>query len=232
MTAIIGIGLLFIAFVLWSPYFAIRKITPNRNTPYVDILQVQRALDTVYGQNLVFLDHHTVEELLKEQFPSFRSVTLQEQWPDTLLVTIQMAAPLARVWNTDTTRFHVIDDQGVVLPIPAEESLEQIDILQHPTPIEPHTTLIPPEYVSRILLTDDLLERTTGLQITHREYYTRALEYHVTLSSGVQLFFDIQYDTTPAVQLLGYQIPQFSLTDARLEYIDLRIPDELYLKRR
>jgi len=224
------VSILFVAFVFSSSYFTIKKITPSRTNPHLDIIAVQKSLEGYYGKNIIFLSIEDIKTRLIKDFPAFESVEISAQWPDELLVNPQMSESVIIVENDVTKKFSVLSKSGVVLPVPADDSLPKLILKQRESFVDNQEELIQAQYMADIMAIPSFFEEHIETKVVRMEYLEKAEELHLFTPSGTKIMLDMRQNMENQLRLLTYNTGQFMLERDAIEHIDLRIPGAIYWK--
>ena len=219
----------FIAFAVFSPYFHIKKIEIVRDNPHLQIVEIQAALEDFYGQNMLFLPQDEIKSTLKKDFPEFRDIKINEQWPATLELAIQVSPPLFTLLNTETANFSVLSEDGVILQNQPDSELPVLKVFQHEKIIPPRTAWIKKEELDRLTQAEALI-LDLDLTIKERRHYHAAREVHFILSTQVAIWVDLSREIKPQIKKLEWSGDEIGVYTKPLEYIDLRIPEQIFWK--
>ncbi len=220
----------FIFFAVFSPYFKIKKININRDTPNLNIESVQKILKPFYGKNLLFLKKEDLIKILLKNFLEFRTIEITEEWPDSMTISIKLSPPAFTVFDIESANFAVISSDGVVLSLTGNEALPTLKIKNMKKPFILGDRIIEKDWLEQIKLIKKIL--FSEIKITTKEIILLpiAQEVHFITSSGISLWFDLQLDIKQQIQKLELGANKIGLYSKKLEHIDLRIPGQLFWK--
>ena len=231
-------GLMVLGFLLFSPIIQVREIQVTRESPRLDIEDVQQALAPMFGKHLFFLSSYEVAALLQKNFLDIESITVQKTYPSTLHVGIELHPLVARLrilepdeqnalsFTGSTVDF--LTEEGVYIATTAAkdpETLPEVTIVDWGVRPDPKTELLDPAVMERMNAAEITLLRQFGQEVTERRVFLRANEFHLHIGS-VELWFDMQ--SPLEMQLNRYRVflREVSLDEVR-QYIDLRISDRV-----
>ena len=229
LCVIIMIG--FIAFAVFSPYFHLKKIEIIRNNPQLQIDEIEESLQPFYGINLLLMSYVEIKQTLHDNFPEFRKIEIKEQWPSTLELSIQISPPLFTLHNIETADFAILSDDGVILQDHPDEDLPILKVFQHEKTILPRTKWIPKEELERLQKAAELLE-SLQLTITEQHLYYAAREAHFITKNQTALWIDLGREVEEQIKKLKFSNEDIGLYTKNLEYVDLRIPKQIFWKAR
>ena len=222
----------FIVFALFSPYFQLKRINIIRDSPSLDIERIQTKLDSFYGQNLFRVKQETIRVLLMKEFPEFRKVKIEEQWPDQIKITIELSPPAFSLLNKETANFSTISEDGIVLNQSPTADLPLIAVKGYEKLIVPRMPFITRAYLEKIKEARYIVQESLKLNIEEVIYIPIAKELHIELIQGTSLWLDLELDIPSQLRKLELASSKIKLNQNRLEHVDLRIPDHLYWKEK
>lgn len=223
---------IFISIALFSPYFGLKKISFVRDNPLLNIEKIEDSLHDYYDRNLLFLSHNEIETYLQEQFPEIRTVKVVEHWPSEVELTISMSPPFTNIFNEETANFWVLSEDGVVLEPNAKENLPTIKIFQYTKPIQVSQKFLEREDLLSIYSVRDFVEEHLELQIQDIYLYLVSREVHLITSQETALWLDLAQDMKTQAQKLKLADEKIGLYSESFEHIDLRIPDQIFYKKK
>lgn len=97
IVVIIGMSILVLGFLLFSPYLTVREIRITRSDPRLDLERVQLSLAPLFGRHIVFLAARDASNLLEEVVPDMQEMELDKDYPGTLRVRIALEPIIARL---------------------------------------------------------------------------------------------------------------------------------------
>ncbi len=150
LTLVILLMMGFIAFALLSPYFEIKKININRDTPHLNVEAVQEILDPFYGKNLILLRGEELKQELFDDFLEFRTIEIKEEWPDGLTISIALSPPAFTLFDMQSANFSVVSADGVILSAQPNDELPVLKIKDLKTPFTPGEKLIEKAWLEKV----------------------------------------------------------------------------------
>lgn len=223
----------FVGFAVFSPYFLIKEITIQRDSPFVDSDGIKTVLGDVYGTNLLLFDTDEATTTMSEAFPEMLSVDFAERWPSTLEITVNVSRPSFTLFNTETADFMTVAENGVVLNYNPDIELPIIKFEQYAKPISPRDQVISPDYLTKILSTKIFLETEMKLSVKEVRYLYAAREMHfIIFPSNAVLWVDLQTNPESQIKKLQLASEKIGLYRKQFKHIDLRIPGQLFWEER
>lgn len=232
------IGCTVFGFLLFSPIVQVREIQVTRESPRLDIEDVQVALTPMFGRHLFFLSSLEVADLLKESIPDISAISVSKTYPSTLHVRVQLHPLAARLrilepdqeYATSQTGATVdfLTDQGMYVATTAvhdTETLPEIVVVDWGVRPDPGTRMVRPSFLERMNAAELTLLRQFGKEVSQRRIFLRAQEFHVTID-GIDLWFDTR--TPLEKQLNRYRLFLREVESSEVkQYIDLRVADRV-----
>ena len=222
--------LLFTLFAVFSPYFDLKKVEVKRNSPHIDVQAVENLMAEFYGRNLLFLPKDEARELLLKTFAEFRSVTLNEKWPDSLVITIDLSPPFYQILNEHDATFSVISEDGVVLRQEATEGLPLLKLKNYEQPLVAGENFTTPKVLQDITYLRELFAETLKITVGEIRYLPLAYEVHLVSSNGTAFWFDLRADVAEQARKIDLVSDEINLYTQKLEHVDLRIPNQVFWK--
>jgi cell division protein FtsQ len=163
--------------VYQSPLLSIREVTVEGSDALSP--QVVRSTADLEGRSILRPDFSGARQRLLA-LPMVKEVQIGRDWPTGVRITVVERAPWG-VWEAGGQRF-VIDDEGVVLDMPAPEGAPVIVQLDAPAPLAPGDRVDPGALaVARELV--PTAERTLGRRVIALEF-SRASGLTAVLAGG------------------------------------------------
>lgn len=234
----LAVCLLVFGFVLFSPIIQVREIEVTRESPRLDIEDVQLALAPLFGRHLFFLSSYEVAPLLKENIPDVETISVSKLYPSTLHVNVKLHPLVARLRILEPDQEQALTltgatvdfltDAGMYIATTAAqdtETLPEIVIVDWGVRPDPGTRMLYPSFLERMNAAELTLLRQFGKEVTQRRVFLRAQEFHLNIG-GIELWFDTR--TPLETQLNRYRLflREVDQTTVR-QYIDLRIADRV-----
>jgi len=237
--AVIGLTVLSIGIVIFSPIGRIEEIRVVRTDPRLDIEEVLRTLSPLFGRYLVAVSTREVRLLLDERFRDIKAVDVSKSYPSQLQVRIDLDSLVARVKILDpdggaTATGGVIGfltERGTYAAAGAETGSGTLPLLQvvdwgiRP---EPDALLVSPDFFRTMRTAEEILRTQFGQTVSRRTVYLRAQEFHFTIL-GIGLWFDVKTPLEDQLQRYRTFLQGVGLPAAK-EYVDLRISDKVIYK--
>jgi len=222
--------LLFTLFALFSPYFDLKRVNVQRDSPHLDVGAVENLMAEFYGQNLLFISQTDIKQRLLATFPEFREVRITENWPDSLGLDIELSPPFYQVLNKFDATFSVLSEDGVVLRQEATEGLPVIQIFDYEQSLnsgEKFTTAKELQDITRLreIFTEDL-----KIEIGDIRYLPTAYEVHLVSTDETAFWFDLRSDIEQQARKIELVSDEINLYTQPLEHVDLRIPNQVFWK--
>lgn len=220
-----------IGFAFFSPYFQVSSMEIERDNPNFDTSELEQFLSDVYGRNLLFVSTPDLETDLLENFPEFFSVNMKEVWPNTLKVEVVLRKPAWVVFNQETANFSVLSEDGVVLKDRPKEELLTIRVFDYPDELVMGERWVEAKVLDQIAQAYQSLRVDFGVMIEHIDFFPDAREVHFGRQGGGAFWVDLLgEDLEKQLKKLDWGEDYVNFRDGGFEYIDLRIPNQVFVK--
>ena len=213
---------------IFSPYFELKKISIVRESSDIDSRQVETALKSLYGKNIVFLSHKKIYNILQKLFPAFKSVEIRELWPDALELQISTYEPAFNILNQETANFSIIAENGSVLSSGADKLLPTIKIMGYTKTIVPKQQFTNKETIKKIVTAENLLTQKLTLPLKEILFFPVANELHLISKNDMEIWLDLNLPIALQMEKLELSANRIGLYSEALKHVDLRIPDQLF----
>jgi hypothetical protein len=223
---------LFIIFALATPYFHLKKISVVRDNPNLDVVQIEKSLEEFYGKNILFLQHKSIREKLSTDFPEFRDISVHENWPSEVELHVIISPPKFNLLNTESANFSVISEDGVILQEEPDEDLPILKVFQYEKPILVRQKFLEKEDLDRIVQAEHILQEEIKLPLNASHLYWTARELHLISQSDMAIWIDLAQPVEPQMRKLELSANEIGLYSNSFEHIDLRIPKQIFWKRK
>lgn len=238
LAGLILVGAMLFGFLLFSPIVQVREIQVTRESPRLDIEDVQQALAPMFGRHLFFLSSFEVAGLLREDFPDISTISVSKTYPSTLHVQIELNPLVARLhilepdeeqalaFTGSTVDF--LTEKGIYIATTAAQdpaTLPEITIVDWGVRPDPKTQLLDPSLLQRMNAAEITLLRQFGQEVTERRVFLRAQEFHLRIG-GIELWFDTKSPLEDQLNRYRIFLRETGLGEVR-QYIDLRISDRV-----
>ncbi len=167
-----------------------------------------------------------------ENFPEFREVDMNENWPSEIELTIVVSPPKFNLLNTETANFSVISEDGVILQSEPNEALPTVRVFQHPKPIKLRDQFLQKSDIEKIVEAENFLEHELDLSLNATHLLYAAHELHLISNGEMAIWMDLTLPIEPQLRKLEYAADKIGLRSKHFEHIDLRIPKQIFWKWR
>lgn len=240
LSVFVGLAVLGVVMVLFSPLLGVRSIRIARNDPRLDVSVVRHALAPLFKRRLAFVTRSQVEELIVQSLPDIRTVNIEKNYPSELKVSITIDPLVARLQivdpdgNAQTASGIALDaltDEGLYVVAAAVDQvagLPEVRVVDWGVRPEPGRPVVEKELFRRMQAAEAALRDQWNVPLRSRTVYVRAREFHLQLPDYV-LWFDLT--TELADQLQRYSLFLQTVGPEKVkEYIDLRLVDKVVYK--
>lgn len=243
---IIGIGTIVVAILLallFSPFFDVRQITIQRQDPRIDLAEVQQLLSPLFRQRLILITRNQVASILKPQFPDIDTISIEKEYPSTLIISMTLEPVVARVLIDDSDTVPAVQSGALVesgsYAYVTRSGLYVLSpiALASSTPIpllhftdwgirpQNRSRIVASDFMEKIFVARDILRADFGLTTLDIVVYVRAQEFHIR-TNKTTFWFDLKSTLPAQFQRLRQFLKNMTLDQAK-QYIDLRIEDKI-----
>lgn len=239
LVAIIGVLLLALGLILFSPIVLVSGISVYRTEARLDIEQVQQDLAPLFGRHLFFLSISEVKDLLHHNLPDVKEIKVQKEYPSKVLVHVSLEPLVAKLKiispdadnsGTGTTVDYLTENGKYTATMsPGEvDTLPTIRVVDWATYPVPGAQIMTPDFLEGMTRAARALEVQFGHTIVERTVFLRARELHLK-TDAYTLWMDM---TVPLEdQLIRYRTFLQAIDPGEVqEYIDLRLSDRVIYK--
>ncbi|MBU0647624.1 cell division protein FtsQ/DivIB [Patescibacteria group bacterium] len=178
---------------------------------------------------MILFDENKFSEAIRERWNEFSRVEIDKNWPDNVTIQLFVQEPKV-VWNSESV-LYLLDEQGVVLGIVAEE--ERMDkYAELPVvgdlsglPVQEGVKVVSHDFVEFVYGARDNIESSIGKEIEAYEVRETTFELRVRMKEGYEVYFDTLRPVEAQVEKLNIFLKNNILVN---DYIDLRVPGEVY----
>lgn len=219
-----------------SPLFALKEVEIQGTE---ETLPEQTELSAYFqshlGENLFLFDKDTYTEELMAMFPYLERVTIDRDFPNRLIVSVESSPNVANVeiTKTDGTQIvFIVNSQGYVTAVGTpDETLPKIImdvtgtdlLLTEEVALMIKKELIPEDKLELILTAEEGFEAKFDMQVVWTVYLKRAREIHLYTERDFYVWIDLSQDIEAQLDKLKFAGTELNIYESNLEYIDLRI---------
>ena len=162
--------------------------------------------------------------------PELRDIEIKEDWPRSLELTLDASLPKYNIFNTETTNFAVISEDGVVLAEESLDGLPVIKIFQHTDMVKKRQQILSPSQLIKIHEAEGIMDADLMLPVTAVEVYLAANELHFISRGGMEIWLDLSRSIQTQLEKLISAEGKIKLYKESFDHIDLRIPQQIFWK--
>jgi len=242
--ALIAILTLFITgMILFSPLLTVRSIEVIRESPRLDIEQVQQTLAPLFGKKMLFLTPFEAEDLLRASITDLRDLRISKAFPGTLRISIVLDPLVARLAIASPealdrsaagsgASIDFLTSEGVYVrtsSVQDGDTFPEITLVDWGVRPQPGTVILPPQFLERMNAAEVVLLRQFGEEVRKRVAYVRAQEFHLLLGNNRFLWFDLRSPIDKQAERYRIFLKEIGPEKAK-EYVDLRIEGRVVYK--
>lgn len=223
--------------LFFSPIFKIKEVVVTNSSLISSLDQsvVEQTFQSLVGKNILLYTPQSIRNFGFSAIPRLREVKVDMIYPESIHVDVVEKAIVLALPGKDT--FGLVNEDGVVVrTTPTLESpLFQVKVQQ-----DENTTLdnfylnqqlFSPDQILYFIVGKALLEEKIGFTITEASWYPMAKEIHFQTDKGLSLWFDTELTVDTQISKLIDIYGQIQKDLDKIKYIDLRIPEKVFVKR-
>lgn len=222
-------------FLFFTDTFTVRVVTVVDARPHTT-QEVRSLTEEALNENILFVRVPAMEQRLLTTIPQIRDVYIVRKLPGTLKIIVQEKTPALLLLSQG--KYHFVDAQGIVyeearldtLPgtvLPIVKNNDASSAISLGAPAVEQT------FVEFVTTSQETLPAIAGAEIAEMRIPSLAArEVHIRFDNNWTIRFDTTRPLDAQLQVLR-QLLASSIAEedkARLEYIDLRIPNRVYYK--
>lgn len=214
-------------FLLFSPFLQIRDIYIYRQDSIINIDQAYGNIDYIRGQNILFLDTNEIAHRLLKSQKSISSIEFDIDFPHHINIHIWSYPALFQ------TQEHLLLSNWVVVSKDSKQYI-WIPLIKTSENIEDYAifwnTLNTDILKNLDILITEGKKNILGFDFQNIKYYITEKELIVMHTSGGFFLFDLSSNIQQQIEKLAiYEKEEWNIQEKRYIYIDLRIPEKLFL---
>ncbi len=221
--------------LFFSPIFKVKEVIVN-NESAVNSLDEKIVHDTfqyLLNKNIFLNSAASINAYGLRALPRLKNVQVDIAYPETIKVTVKEKQIVFGLPTKD--QFALVNEDGVIVKF--DNSINETilkTLVMDPTdqPLDVfylNQQLLLPEQVSYILYGNLEITQRTGFKITNAIWYPARKEIHYQTDKGFSIWLDSSLTVDSQVTKLMAIYPQVQTDQAKIKYIDLRIPERAFV---
>jgi len=229
------ISLVWIAFVAFAvvfllvwPLLKVQTILVTRQDNIININQAYSSLEYIRDKNILFLDTWEIAARLQKSQNSIQNIGFNVKLPNSIEITLKAYPPVFQLTES------LILENGSLLTKETTATYDVPMILLQGSNIEEDLSFWKNLNVSEIqktkLLLSELQKNILWIEIDTIQYFTSEKEVLISDQNQTLYLFDINASVERQIEQLSiFQKESWSLNEKKYIYIDVRIPQKLYV---
>lgn len=226
--------------ILFSNYFTITDISlKDKEIENQNIAEkIKKSISKTIGKNLVFTNTNDLETKILSSFPELEKITLDKDYPNTILIEFSEYPLVANVINESSTlkKSYIINAIGYAVKENYEDKTLPYIRIKSDEPINSKNAVIESLKLKYILDSKTYFEDKFGMRILEVLYKPIAREIHLLTEKNFYIWLDIQRPFEQQFKKLKKALVKLDIHKTSLAHIDLRITgnngDKIIYKRR
>jgi len=226
--------------ILFSNYFTITDIAlKNKEIENQNIAEkIKKNISKTIGKNLIFTNTNDLESKILSSFPELETITLEKDFPHTILIEFSEYPLVANIVNESSTlkKSYIINTIGYVVKENYEDKTLPYIKIKSDEPINTKNIAIEASKLKYILDAKTYFEDKFGMKVKEILYKPVAREIHLLTEKNFYVWLDIQRPFEQQFKKLKKALVKLDIYKDNFAYIDLRITgnngDKIIYKRR
>ncbi len=231
-------------FFFFSNFFTIKDILLTRRDFRVNVQGVSSVLKTLQGENVFLTSKKEITESLSQKFPEIHTIEITKIPPSAIRITVA-TFPIVAKWEFELAEKSEDLSENLIVFIntlgqvsPTEEGDEEtaFHIIEKskviPTGFAFGTSIYPRQNLEKILETKELLEAEIPYSIDLVHVFRDAQEIHFITKDGPEFWMDFATFLEDQIQKIPSALQETDIFAKNILYLDLRIPDKIFIKEK
>lgn len=226
--------------ILFSNYFTITDISlKNKEIENQNIAEkIKNTISKTIGKNIIFINTKDLEVKVLTSFPELEKVTLEKNYPHTILIEFSEYPLVANVINESSTvkKSYILNAVGYAVKEDYEDKNLPYVRIKSEEPINTKTVIIETSKLTYLLNAKSYFEDKFGMRVVEILYKPVAREMHLFTEKNFYIWLDIQRPYEQQFKKLKKALVKLNIYQNAFSYIDLRITgnngDKIIYKRR
>lgn len=240
-TKIFFILLLLAAFFSWAGYIILfsEYLIVNNIKFILDESDLQEAelnpyVTGILGQSIFNINQSKYKNELMQAFPQIEKAQIKKIFPKTIEVLVKTYPIKANIINKydNLEKKYLINQGGYLVSKDIENPNLPYIIIYSDKEFELKQKMLSEDKLNKILSSFQNFQDFFNMRVFDITYLMREREIHLRTEKGFDVWIDLQQDITQQMKKLKKAIPHLNIAKESLEYIDLRIPNKIFYKRR
>lgn len=223
--------------LFFSSLFKIKEVivSNSSNITSLDQSLVDQTFQSLVGKNILLYTAHSIRNLGFSSIPRLKDVKVDILYPETIRVNVAEKPIVLALPGKNG--FSLVNEDGIIVKsVPKLDTpLFQIYVMQEDNSnldiFYLNQQLFTPEQVLYFIVGKSLLEQKIGFTINQATWFPMAKEVHFQTDKGLSLWFDSQLTVDTQISKLVDIYGQIQKDLNKIKYIDLRIPEKVFVKK-
>jgi hypothetical protein len=224
----------------FSNYFTVTEITlKNKEIENQNVAEkIKKSISTTVGKNILFTNTKNLELKVLTAFPELEKVTLEKQYPHTLLIEFSEYPLVTNVINESSTvkKSYILNAVGYAVKENYEDKNLPYIRIKSEEPINTKNVIIESSKLTYLLNAKAYFEEKFGMRVIEILYKPTAREMHLLTEKNFYIWLDIQRPFEQQFKKLKKALVKLNIYQDAFAYIDLRVAgnngDKIIYKRR
>ena len=228
---VIAVGAL-VGFVAFSGFFNVQKVSIARSSLDLPLDAIELSIrELAFGKNIFTVDKNLLAEAVKAVQPDISRVEISKKYPREIVVDV-FKFPIVAQIKTNSESLYVNENGFRVVGDSPDRDALTIMLGENVDLSDPEKRVIDPEYLEFIREADFYFESLIDMKVVSTKYFPIAREVHLKTEKNFDVWLDFASDYKSQIDKLVQAADVLKLNDQKLEYIDLRIRNKIFYKKR
>lgn len=235
---LVTISLIIAVYTLFfSPVFQIKEVIVDNISPItsLDDAIVESSFQYLVNKNIFLNSAHSIRSHGLGSIPRLSDVETTIIYPETVKISVTEKPIVLALPGKNT--FSLVNENGVIVKTVESLDVPLLKVIIHSDESGTLDTfylnqqLFSPEQVFYLIVGKQAVEEKVGLVITQAEWFPERQEIHYMTDKGFALWFDIKLTVDTQLNKLTAIYPELQNNNKPIKYIDLRIPEKVFIGR-
>ncbi|MFH0834612.1 MAG: FtsQ-type POTRA domain-containing protein [Patescibacteria group bacterium] len=228
---VIAVGAL-VGFVAFSGFFNIQKVSIARSSLDLPLDAIELSIrELAFGKNIFTVDKNLLADAVKAVQPDISRVEISKKYPREIVVDV-FKFPIVAQIKTNSESLYVNENGFRVVGDSPDRDALTIVLGENVDLSDPEKRVISPEHLEFIREADFYFESLIDMKIVSTKYFPIAREVHLKTEKNFDVWLDFTSDYKSQIDKLVQAADVLKLNEQKLEYIDLRIRNKIFYKKR
>ncbi len=235
---LVSVSLIIAVYTLFlSPVFKIKEVIVENVSPItsLDDALVEQSFQYLIGKNIFLNSSQSIHSHGLGSIPRLSKVESTISYPETVKISVTERPIVLALPNK--SGFALVNENGVIV-----KTVENLEVPLLKVSINSdedgmletfylNQQLFSAEQVFYMIVGKQAVEQKVGFAITQAQWFPNRKEIHYLTDKGFSLWFDTELTVDTQLNKLTTIYPELQKDTKPIKYIDLRIPEKVFIGR-